>query len=191
MTDINPHHNTTHGMTHTPEFETWHKTKQNHKGQVCKRWEERFMAFFEDMGTRPAGAMFRRKDSKLEYCKDNCCWEIPVRKREHHGKTNTVEYIIWGHITQRCYNPSCKQYADYGGRGIKMCQRWFDSFFAFLTDMGPRPNGLTIDRINNDGNYEPGNCRWATMKEQCSNRRSNVMLEYNGKTMTLRQWSVE
>lgn len=88
-----------------------------------------------------------------------------------HGLTQTNEYRIWAGMQQRCSNPNRPEYPNYGGRGIRVCERWGD-FELFLGDMGPRP-GLeySIDRINNDGNYEPGNCRWATKSEQQSNRR--------------------
>jgi hypothetical protein len=74
-------------------------------------------------------------------------------------------------MKSRCSNPKNKDYLEYGGRGIKVCSRWMDSFAAFLSNMGEKPAGLSIDRINNDGNYEPGNCRWATGEEQRNNQR--------------------
>lgn len=84
------------------------------------------------------------------------------------------EYRIWSGIKSRCLNPNVKQYKDYGGRGIEICERWRDNFAAFYADMGPRPSRLhSIDRIDNDGHYEPGNCRWATFADQGTNKRTN------------------
>jgi len=89
-----------------------------------------------------------------------------------HGGTYTPEYRVWAHMKQRCTNSKLKEWKNYGGRGIRVCVRWRESFAAFLSDIGPRPAGKSIDRYpNNDGNYEPGNCRWATPLEQGRNKR--------------------
>jgi hypothetical protein len=87
-----------------------------------------------------------------------------------HGKANTPIYRLWKSMKNRCFNVNNKSYLDYGGRGITVCERWlkFENFFA---DMGERPQGKSLDRINNNGGYEPSNCRWATSKQQVHNRR--------------------
>lgn len=97
-------------------------------------------------------------------------------------------YKIWKHVTQRCTNPKVANYEYYGGRGIKMCERWAD-YENFLADMGECPDGLTIDRIDVNGDYEPGNCRWVSMAVQGNNKRNNVNLTLNGVTMTQMQWA--
>lgn len=89
-----------------------------------------------------------------------------------HGMCHSPEYLIWNQMIQRCYNKNQYSYNNYGGRGIKVCPRWLDSFVYFHDDMGNKPSiEYSIDRINNDGNYEPSNCRWATKLDQASNRR--------------------
>ena len=90
----------------------------------------------------------------------------------------------------RCGNSKSDGFASYGGRGIKVCVRWM-RFESFLADMGERPDGMTLDRINNNGHYEPGNCRWATMVTQENNKSNNVVIEAEGKTQTVMQWSRE
>jgi hypothetical protein len=91
-------------------------------------------------------------------------------------------------MIQRCYNPNNKGYKNYGGRGIKVCARWLESFENFYEDMGDCPKGLTLDRKDNDGDYTSENCRWATKEEQQNNTRINVWITYVGETKTRTQW---
>lgn len=108
-----------------------------------------------------------------------------------HNMTKTKTYRTWIGLKVRCTNPYDKGYPSYGGRGITICPRWLESFENFLEDMGEAPEAMSLDRIDNNGNYEPGNCRWATMKEQGNNRRSNRLIEFEGKTQTIMQWARE
>lgn len=105
--------------------------------------------------------------------------------------THRKTYQCWQDMRQRCYNPNCKKYRIYGARGIKVCDRWLESYKNFLEDMGEKPEGYTLDRIDNDGEYSPGNCRWATPKEQGLNRRTNHLITFNGKTQTITEWATE
>lgn len=109
-----------------------------------------------------------------------------------HGKTRTAEHNVWVGMKKRCHNPSCDAYPHYGGRGIKVCDRWLESFAAFLEDVGPRPSPQhTIDRIDGNGDYSPENCCWATKKEQANHTRRNYALTALGRTLNLRQWQDE
>lgn len=109
---------------------------------------------------------------------------------KHGGvKFHKPTYQCWQDMKQRCYNENHKQYPNYGARGIVVCERWLNSFENFLTDMGDKPDAMTIDRIDNDGNYSPDNCRWATNHEQQRNKRTTHKIEHNGMCKTLREWA--
>ena len=112
--------------------------------------------------------------------------EIGRSRRKHgHAVAETKIYKVWTGMLQRCRNQGHKQYGYYGGRGISVCDQWIN-FVGFLRDMGPSwEEGLSLDRINNDGNYEPSNCRWATKKQQSRNTRSNRLIEINGKRLCI------
>ncbi|HVM91765.1 MAG TPA: hypothetical protein VMT67_03080 [Terriglobales bacterium] len=104
---------------------------------------------------------------------------------------HTRTYESWQSMRRRCLQEKESHYAQYGGRGITICARW-DSFEAFLEDMGERPIGKTLDRFPDvDGNYEPGNCRWATTKEQNENKRNSLTFEFNRKRLSLKDWAKE
>ena len=107
-----------------------------------------------------------------------------------HGKYGTRLYRTYASMKRRCYNKNVKDYKNYGGRGVRVCDEWtqdFMNFYNWAINNGYNDN-LTIDRINVNGNYEPNNCRWITMKQQENNRRNNVNLTYNGITKTITQW---
>ena len=106
-----------------------------------------------------------------------------------HGASKTRTYQAWHQMRQRCLNPRHRAYPSYGGRGITICQRWLDSFEAFLEDLGEPPDNRSLDRIDNDGNYEPGNCRWASRSEQQRNKRDNRLVTYDGMTKCLTEWA--
>lgn len=107
-----------------------------------------------------------------------------------HGLSHSPENQVWTQMIQRCTNPKNKSFKNYGGRGIKVCDRWLNSFANFYADMGPRPSDEhSIDRTNNDGNYEPGNCQWVKRKAQSRNTRGNRLLTFDGETKCLVEWA--
>jgi hypothetical protein len=119
------------------------------------------------------------------------CGEVPRHPEVHgHAKRNrqSSTYRIWHGMMQRCYSPGASGYDSYGGRGIAVCDQWRDNFPAFLADMGERPAGKSIDRIDNTKGYEPSNCRWATPSQQSRNTSSNRMVTYGGETLPLVVW---
>lgn len=110
-------------------------------------------------------------------------------ERATHGMTKTPTWVSWDSMKQRCLNENHKSHKDYGGREITICERWLDSFENFFADMGERPKGTTLDRKDTNGNYEPGNCRWASSKVQGNNKRSSRNITFMGLTRTLKQWA--
>lgn len=103
-----------------------------------------------------------------------------------HRQTETAEYRSWCKLKERCSRTSGSDFKDYGARGIKVCNAWANSFETFLADMGPKPGpGYSIERKENDGNYEPNNCIWATKKAQARNRRSSAIVEFDGRKMCI------
>lgn len=118
------------------------------------------------------------------------------RKRKTHGATvgaregqTNPTYKLWVAIKQRCLNPNSQHYHRYGGRGITICKRWESSYANFVADVGEQPEGMTLDRINNNKGYTPSNVRWSTRKEQANNRSTCVVLTHKGLTMNLKQWA--
>src|SRR3990167_7252846 len=107
-----------------------------------------------------------------------------------HGLRKRLEFGVWAAMRRRCNNPNVKDYPDYGGRGITVCERWA-KFINFWNDMGPCPEGLELDRKDNDGNYEPGNCHWAPRSVQAKNKRNNRLLTAHGQTKILADWARE
>lgn len=132
-----------------------------------------------------------------------CCGCLKGNRGEKNGRfihgdlvggNGSTEYHCWNGMKDRCYNPENKSYYNYGQRGIIVCDRWLGKygFVNFLNDLGRKPsNDLSIERINNNGNYEPCNCKWGTDEEQSVNKRSNIFLQYNGERKTISQWAEE
>ena len=150
--------------------------------------EHRYVNCKCDCGTIKQIQLHALKSGRIVSCG---CYNKEVNKERltTHGMHNTKgAYFSWQSMKARCLNPNATGYAYYGGRGIKVCERWlkFENFYA---DMGDPPSGMTIDRIDNNGNYEPSNCKWSTLIEQSNNKRSNHRITFNGLTKTLKQWA--
>ena len=119
------------------------------------------------------------------------CGCLKNKDKITHGLSNTRLYEIWSGIKKRCYNSNCKNYNNYGNRGIKMCKEWKNDFMAFYNWAinNNYSDKLTLDRIDNNGNYEPSNCRWATKIQQANNTRKNKKVTFNNETHTISEWA--
>lgn len=119
------------------------------------------------------------RDSLIQGSVKSCGCLNPHKTHGHTKRRKPSRtYQVWANIKARCYRTNHPRFPDWGGRGIKMCDRWRGSFLSFLSDVGEAPDGKSIDRIDNNGNYEPGNVRWATVSEQMRNKRSNKGKKY-------------
>jgi hypothetical protein len=139
------------------------------------------------------GQTTEARGEHLKNLRIRSCGCLDMERMTTHGLSRTIEYKTWQKIRLRCQNPKDPSYQYYGARGIKVCERWDKSFEAFYQDMGPKPEGkYSIDRYpDNNGNYEPGNCRWATDNEQIYNRRNTLLATIEGVTKPVKKWCEE
>jgi len=146
--------------------------------------------------TKPLTEFYKRSDGAAEPYRGRCktCSRRGAGQnaRRREIRKERPESAILSQMIQRCHNPSNPAFSNYGGRGIVVCDRWRESLSNFLEDLGPRPGrNYSVDRIDNDGNYEPGNCRWASRREQNRNTRQNVQLTIDGRTQCRTAWAEE
>lgn len=161
---------------------------------------------FDGFYRRDTAAIFKCKHCSKEFrspihpivsnSRKSCGCLIRISPNFIHGYTRPgkviPEFRIWSTIKERCNNPNNKSYQNYGGRGISICEKWEHDFVAFISDVGRRPSKeYTLDRIDNNGNYEPGNVRWATRIEQANNKRTSILITYKGQTKPLPVWCRE
>lgn len=152
-------------------------------GKAVKKWRCLCVC-----GTLTDVATAKLNGGRTQSC--GCLHKEVIRQTpKTHGMRDSREYQSWAHMKYRCHNPNYPRYALWGGRGITVCERWREDFSAFFADMGPCPAGMTIDRIDNNKGYEPGNCRWATPKEQANNLRTTRRVTFEGQEKTISEWA--
>ncbi len=167
-------------------FQAWQRLVG--RADLCERWRDA-QAFADDMGAKPKETRIEKIDPLKSLEPGNCRW-VKFRESGHDGR-GSGEYASWSMMWTRVRNPNRDRADYYVGRGIKVCETWRE-FSAFLADMGPKPSSRhSLDRIDPDGNYEPGNCRWATDIEQANNRTRQHLLTARGKTKTVAEWARE
>lgn len=154
------------------------------------KWKEAVWNCICDCGNlkKVKGALLVRGGTKSCGC---LLKEVNSKSKITHGRSYSPTYTTWIHMKDRCNNPKHTHFQHYGGRGIKICERWEYNFENFLEDMGERPKGYTLNRIDNDGGYFKENCLWSSDLDQANNKRTNVFLEMDGKKMTAPQWARE
>jgi len=151
------------------------------------KWNQAIWACRCDCGneTNVVGGSLRNGNTK------SCgCWrkDMPIVLKTTHNMTYSSVYASWWHMIDRCNNKENNRYKYYGGRGISVCDRWMD-INTFYRDMGDKPDGLTIERIDNNGNYEPDNCKWATIAEQNRNNTRTILIKYENKVRCVSEWA--
>jgi hypothetical protein len=194
-----------HGLSRTKIYKVWKSmrvkcysgNKANHhkKGKIwiCDEWKDDPVAFVKwaKQNGYQEGLQLVRKDKEDGYHPSNCTFLKIVEANKTHGMRRTRLYNTWTQIKQRCINENNDRYEEYGGRGIKVCKEWIESFEVFkewALKNGYR-NDLSIDRIDVNGNYEPVNCKWSTQIEQQRNKRNNHYFDINGITKTVAEWA--
>jgi hypothetical protein len=195
-----------HNRRGTPEYSAWSRAFQscynekspNYKSvggagiKMCEEWKNDCVAFMDYISPKPAGKFYlQRIDRSKDFEPGNVEWS-PVLYRPERGEhrlSMSSEYNIWTKIKSRCYRVDDPVFERYGGRGILMCDAWKNDFMSFYNYVGPRPSKIhSIDRIDNNKGYEPGNVRWATAFEQTRNKRSNIHVQICCQTKILEDW---
>lgn len=155
-------------------------------GEAAKRGEKRYVKCLCDCGGETIVRLTHIRSGQIKTC--GC----GRSHRKTHGMSRSPEFKSWLHMKERCHKEDNPQYHNYGGRGVEVCSEWRDDFQAFYDHIGPKPSPeLTVDRVDNDGNYEPGNVRWASRQQQCRNFRCNTLLTYDGRTQCIVEWAEE
>lgn len=154
-------------------------------GRVFPSWK----LFFHIMDRLGIKITFHQTELSEEYLKTIGTVDPRIKHGEGSYANRSKEHIAWVSMRRRCSEPTAREYTHYGARGIKVCDRWSESFQNFLDDMGRAPSKMhSIDRKDVDGNYEPSNCRWASPKEQANNKRNTIRATYNGQTKSVVEW---